>query len=74
MCLIIDRSSDIQSRLPLVDSCVRLKSTVHLTDRILPSGSLYFVRVTQSGEAYLEDMEGNSIHDYYNVGNFQPVN
>lgn len=70
MCLIVDQKKQSVDRCPLINSQVRLKTTVHLIDRILPCGSVYTIKMSESGSAYLEDMEGIPIFNYYNVSNF----
>lgn len=74
MGFIIDRNHIYEGPQIFVDSKVRLKNTVHLSKRILPSGSVYTVRINEQGFFYLEDAEGLDILDYYNVANFVKLN
>lgn len=74
MCLIVDQNKNGIDRCPLINSQVRLKTTVHLPDRILPCGSVYTIKMSESGFAYIEDTEGLPIFNYYNISNFQHIN
>lgn len=74
MCLIVDRNHIHTGSQILINSKVRLKTTVHLSKRILPGGSVYTVKMNTNGFLYLEDAEGQDILDYYNVANFVKLN
>lgn len=74
MCLLIDRNYLGVERLPLIDSQIKLKKTVHLPDRILPCGSIYTVKMSKVGFAYIEDAKGSPIFNYFNVANFLKLN
>jgi len=74
MCLIVDRNHVPTDSQILIDSKVRLKTTVHLPERILPGGSVYTVKINNLGFLYLEDAEGQDILNYYNTANFVKLN
>jgi hypothetical protein len=58
---------------PLVNSKVRLISTVQTCKYILPAGSILTVRYDDKRGCYLEDEKGKHIYDYFCLSNFQMV-
>ncbi len=74
MCLIVNNCGlNVSERMPLINTKVRLKNTVHLPDRILPAGSVYTLKTTTYGQIFLEDSQGTFINNYYNIANFERV-